>query len=176
MVLRGARAHHEHGYSPRVVVTTTRRARPTPVLSFWWAHRRARAAPLLAAEPRGPAMSGTAAPTSASFADRARDVVARLSREDKLRAVSGSDFWHTELILTFSAWTLGHGRRRAARAAPSRAIRRTTSGSARRRPPPASRPRRPWGPRGTPIWLGAVGGAIGRGGTAPGVSVVLGPG
>ena len=40
-------------------------------------------------------MSSTAAPTSASFADRARDVVARLSREDKLRTVSGADFWHT---------------------------------------------------------------------------------
>ena len=43
-------------------------------------------------------MSGTAAPTSASFADRARDVVARLSREDKLRAVSGADFWHTSAL------------------------------------------------------------------------------
>ena len=45
-------------------------------------------------------MPSTAPPPSeaSEAAEAARAVVARLSREDKLRIVSGADFWHTSAL------------------------------------------------------------------------------
>jgi len=43
-------------------------------------------------------MSTTRRPSSESFAATAAAVVARLTREEKLRTVSGADFWHTTAL------------------------------------------------------------------------------